>query len=248
MPNHRKLEYKALLLKKQKLKQAMHSIMHTEAQKRYKGYGYMSITISMNPECWIYKEWYNTKIQIKQIKQFKKKQNTTMAKSRQTKTIVSNITKDNAEDAFAEYAKADARIQQLTAKMDVDITKVREKYATELSDLGIKKEQEFDKMQAYATDNRQDFGNKKSMEFAHGVLGFRTGTPKLKTLKGFTWNSVTNLLKEFLPTYVRVVEEPAKDRLLADRDAPETNALFTKVGICVDQDETFFVEPKKEIA
>jgi phage host-nuclease inhibitor protein Gam len=171
-----------------------------------------------------------------------------MSKTRQTKTIVSNITRETAEDAFAEFAKADARTQQLTAKMDVEITKVREKYAAELAELNQIKEQEFEKMQVYATDNRQEFGNKKSMEFAHGVLGFRTGTPKLKTLKGFTWNSVTNLLKEFLPAYVRTAEEPAKDRLLADRDAPETNALFAKVGICVDQDETFYVEPKKEIA
>jgi phage host-nuclease inhibitor protein Gam len=86
------------------------------------------------------------------------------------------------------------------------------------------------------------------MEMVHGVIGFRTGTPKLKTLKGFTWGAVTNLLKEFLPSYVRVSEEPAKDRLLADREVPETASLFPKVGIFVDQDETFYVEPKKEEA
>jgi phage host-nuclease inhibitor protein Gam len=169
-----------------------------------------------------------------------------MAKTRQTKTIVSNITRDQAEDAFAQYAKADARAQQLTAKMDVSITKIREQYAAELAELAKVKDEAFEQMQVYASDNRQDFGNKKSMEFAHGVLGFRTGTPALKTLKGFTWNSVTNLLKEFLPSYVRIAEEPAKDRLLADREDPETAQLFKKVGIYVDQKETFFVEPKKE--
>ncbi|MFK8296741.1 host-nuclease inhibitor Gam family protein [Capnocytophaga canimorsus] len=62
----------------------------------------------------------------------------------------------------------------------------------------------------------------------------------------FTWGAVTNLLKEFLPSYVRTVEEPAKDKLLADRDNEEVNTLFGKVGISVVQDETFFVEPKKE--
>ena len=85
------------------------------------------------------------------------------------------------------------------------------------------------------------------MEFTHGVLGFRTGTPKLKTRKGFIWGSITNLLKEFLPSYIRTSEEPAKDRLLADRDAPEVSSLFEKCGILIDQDETFFVEPKKEL-
>ncbi|TAN18803.1 MAG: hypothetical protein EPN37_04385, partial [Chitinophagaceae bacterium] len=97
-----------------------------------------------------------------------------------------------------------------------------------------------------AIDNPLDFGNRKSIEFAHGILGFRTGTPKLKPRKGFTWNSITNLLKEFLPDYVRTEEAPAKDRLLADRDVPEVSGLFTRVGIYVDQDETFYVEPKKE--
>ena len=84
------------------------------------------------------------------------------------------------------------------------------------------------------------------MESVHGVIGFRTGTPKLKTLKGFTWGAVTNLLKEFLPAYVRVTEEPAKDKLLADRDNEEVSGMFTRVGIAVAQDETFYVEPKKE--
>ena len=84
------------------------------------------------------------------------------------------------------------------------------------------------------------------METVHGTLGFRTGTPKLKTLKGFTWGAVTNLLTEFLPGYVRTVVEPAKDKLLADRDDEQTAALFPKVGITVVQDETFYVEPKKE--
>jgi hypothetical protein len=73
------------------------------------------------------------------------------------------------------------------------------------------------------------------------------GTPKLKLRKGFTWGAVTNLLKEFLPGYIRVSEEPAKDKLLADRDDIEVNSQFSKIGIFIDQDETFFVEPKKEI-
>jgi Bacteriophage Mu Gam like protein len=81
---------------------------------------------------------------------------------------------------------------------------------------------------------------------AHGLIGFRTGTPKLKTLKKFTWGAVTEQLKSYLPEYVRTVEEPAKDKLLADRDNEEVNTLFKKCGIEVAQDETFFVELKKE--
>ena len=84
------------------------------------------------------------------------------------------------------------------------------------------------------------------MESAHGVFGFRTGTPKLKNLKGFTWAAVTNLCKELLPSYIRISEELAKDKLLADRDKEDVMELFPKCGVMVVQDETFYVEPKKE--
>ena len=91
---------------------------------------------------------------------------------------------------------------------------------------------------------------------AHGVIGFRTGTPKLKTLKGFTWASALQLVKEFLPSYVRKTEDVAKDKLLADRDMEvkvkdgedkvKLSHEMARCGIQVVQDETFYVEPKKE--
>lgn len=170
-----------------------------------------------------------------------------MAKTRAKKTVYTSVKQEEMETAFADYARADARIQKINATMDIEMTKIREKYQDELTKLGEVKEKSFDILQAYALENRDElFTKRKSMETTHGTLGFRTGTPKLKTLKGFTWASVLNLLKEFLPDYVRTAEEPAKDKLLADREDEEVSALFPKVGIAVVQDETFFVEPKKE--
>lgn len=172
-----------------------------------------------------------------------------MAKKREKKVVVTGVTREQADAAFAEYAAADAKQQHITAKMDIQITKIRESFQDTLSELQDKKDAAFEVMQTFATENRDDlFSKRKSIETSHGVFGFRTGTPKLKTRKGFTWGAVTNMLKEFLPTYVRISEEPAKDKLLADRDVPEIAELFPKVGILVDQDETFFVECKKEDA
>ena len=90
--------------------------------------------------------------------------------------------------------------------------------------------------------------------------GFRTGTPKLKTLKGFTWASALTLVKKFMPGYVRTSEEIAKDKLLADRELEAVEFIenditkkqipmgtaMAECGIMVAQDETFYVEPKKE--
>jgi len=169
-----------------------------------------------------------------------------MASNREKKVVVTGVSRAMAEASFADYADADARQQRITSRMDLDITKIREKYQDDLTKLQERKDKDFEVMQTYAMENRDLFTKKKSMETVHGIMGFRTGTPKLKTRKGFTWGAVTNLLKEFLPAYVRTTEEPAKDKLLADREIPEVVEIFPKVGIFVDQDETFYVEPKKE--
>lgn len=170
-----------------------------------------------------------------------------MAKTRVTKVVISGVKRDQMEEAFGKFALADAKLQGINAKMDAEITKIREKNADELAKWQQERDGALEVLQTFATENRDElFTKRKSMETTHGVLGFRTGTPKLKTRKGFTWAAVLELLKEFGKDYVRTTEEVAKDKLLADRDNEEMPDLMQKVGIIVDQDESFFVEPKKE--
>jgi phage host-nuclease inhibitor protein Gam len=167
--------------------------------------------------------------------------------AREKKVIHTGVSSEQMEAAFGEYAIADAKLAKINATIDVQVTNIREKYADEIGKLTEKKEGAFDVMQAFAVENRDSlFVKKKSMESIHGTIGFRMGTPKLKLLKGFTWGAVTNLLKEFLPSYVRISEEPAKDKLFADREDEDVLKVFPRVGISVTQDETFYVEPKKE--
>lgn len=181
--------------------------------------------------------------------------------TRQKKTLIQGITAEQANDAFANYAKADAQINKINADIELQCAKIREKRADELTRLSDEREKAFDTLQAYAVENKAElFTKKKSLEMTHGTIGFRTGTPKLKTLKGFTWASALQLVKEFLPGYVRQTEEIAKDKLLADRDSDVMVAgdplgpgkpmreQMAKCGIAVTQDETFYVEPKKEEA
>lgn len=167
--------------------------------------------------------------------------------ARTKKQVLSGISREQAEQAFADFAAADAGFQNLTSEMDIEMTDIRNKYADRLALLDSKKAAAFDLIQAYAVENREElFSRRKSLESAHGVFGFRTGTPKLKNLKGFTWAAVTNLAKELMPAYIRTSEELAKDKLLADRERPEVSTLFARIGVQVVQDETFYVEPKKE--
>lgn len=161
--------------------------------------------------------------------------------------IVSGVTRESAEEAFAMYAKAEALGSKIVAEIELQCAKIREKYAVKLAGCEEEKNKAFDVLQAYALENQEElFSKKKSVDMSHGVIGFRTGTPKLKPLRGFTWASALQLLKEFLPGYVRQTEEIAKDKLLADRDSEEVSGKMSKCGIQVAQEETFYVEPKKE--
>lgn len=169
-----------------------------------------------------------------------------MAK-REKKTVLTNISEGQMNEALTAYAKADAQIVKITADLDLAFTKLRDAKADELAKLDAQKSEAFDLVQAYAMENKENqFSKKKSLELTHGVIGFRIGTPKLKNKKGFTWAAVTNLLKEFLPAYVRTVDEPAKDKLLADRNDEAVAPLLKKVGVEVVQDEAFYIELKKE--
>lgn len=171
-----------------------------------------------------------------------------MAK-REKKTIISGVTREAADEALATYAKADAQAAKIAADIELQCVKIREKYADKLSELEGEKAEAFDTLQAYASENKGDlFTKKRSLDMVHGTIGFRTGTPKLKTLKGFTWASALTLVKEFLPGYIRQTEEIAKDKLLADRDYKDMPEQMAKCGIRATQDEVFFVEPKKEEA
>lgn len=169
-----------------------------------------------------------------------------MAK-REKKTIISGVSRETADEAFALFAKADAQTAKITADIELQCAKIREKYAEKLADLEWQKAMAFDTLQAYASENKGSlFTKKKSLDMVHGTIGFRTGTPKLKTLKGFTWASALQLVREFLPSYIRTTEEITKDKLLADRDIEGMADDMSRCGIQVVQDETFFVEPKKE--
>lgn len=167
-----------------------------------------------------------------------------MAKRVKVKT---GITENEFNEALAAYASSDAEIGKINADLDVKITDLRKKAENRLNDLTTKRDEALEVVKNYSVENKEQlFTKKKSLETSHGVIGFRTGTPKLDKLKGFTWLAVTNMLKEFLPSYVRTVDEPNKEKLLADRDVKEVADLFDKVGVCVKQDETFFIELKKE--
>ena len=167
--------------------------------------------------------------------------------ARMKKEVVTCVTGEEMEQAFSDYAIADARIARINAKADEEMTKIRDKYADDLKRYADIRTRSFDVLQTYALENRDElFTKKKSMELAHGVFGFRLGTPSVKQLKGYKVDVTLKLAQALAPGFIRVKEELDKAALLNRRDDNGMDALMEKIGVYIDQAETFFVEPKKE--
>ncbi|CAA0247922.1 host-nuclease inhibitor Gam family protein [Tenacibaculum maritimum] len=162
-------------------------------------------------------------------------------------TVVPPLNIKEAERVLSEYARADARIEQINASMDEEFTIIREKYADELQEHKEVIKLNFKKVQMFSESHPELFKKKKSVEMSHGTVGFRTGTPKLKTLKGFTWAAVLTCLKaKKAKEYIRVKEEPVKELFIANRADSNCKELMNEVGVEVVQDDTFYIDLKKE--
>jgi phage host-nuclease inhibitor protein Gam len=135
----------------------------------------------------------------------------------------------------------------LAANMDSELQGVRDTYEGRLTSLTLVLEEKTAAARAWAEANPAEFGQRKSIEFTHGIAGFRTGTPKLKTVSKCKWDGVLQSLREAAwgHAYIRVKEEINKEQILADVAA---NVLsendLRKAGAQVVQEESFFVEPK----
>lgn len=171
-----------------------------------------------------------------------------MSTRKKKEAIVPPLNLKQAEQVMAVFADSDAKIQQITATMDEKFTKIREKYSAELQDLNEKKEKSFEKIQMYAeTHTAELFDKKKSFEMAQGKIGFRSGTPALKTKKGFTFKAIVEIFKtKKLNEYLKTSIVLEKAKLIAEREQPEVKTILAENGLEVKSKETFFIELKKE--
>lgn len=163
------------------------------------------------------------------------------------KTILTNISDQKRDEALAVYAKSDAQTIKINAELDVKFTKLRDEKADELAALEAEKNEAFEILSAYAIENKEAlFTKKKSLELSHGTIGFRIGTPKVKTLKGYTLKAVAKIMEKLSPEYVRKTVEVDREKLIADRENEGMTEKLKEYGLEVVQEETFYVELKKE--
>lgn len=163
---------------------------------------------------------------------------------RLTRSVVS--TRADAEKVLGEIAADTADLNALKAQLDQELTAVRQKFEGRIDGIAKQIEQKSGLLQQWAEASPEEFGEKKSIDFLHGRLGFRTGNPSLKTLSGWTFKRVLEVIDR---AFVRTKEELDKEGVLSAHARGElAEKELRSVGLRVVQDEAFFVEPKLEEA
>lgn len=146
-------------------------------------------------------------------------------------------------------ARATTELRYLEAERDKLIQDAQAKYADWIATKEAEIALAVSMAEKYADEHRAELipGKAKSNETPLARYGFRTSTPALKTLSGWTWEKVTAELQKYsFRKWLRVKTEPAKDLMLAahQRRPERIAAVLKNVGVRVVQAETFFIEPK----
>jgi phage host-nuclease inhibitor protein Gam len=169
-----------------------------------------------------------------------------MTTKRVKQTVDGIETREEMELLVEKITRATITRDGLMAEMDEGLTDIRARFEPQITAYGQEIGAAMKQAQQWALAHPEEFGDRKSIEMVHGLVGFRTGTPKLKLLSGWTWEKVLEFISvNQLMDLIRTKKEVDRELILANRDCikPET---LKQIGIKVVQDEAFFVEPKRD--
>lgn len=154
-------------------------------------------------------------------------------------------TRAEMETLVREIAGLKLNEKLLIAGMDAELQAVRDNYEPRLGAIAQVLAEKTAAARAWADASPAEFGGRKSIEFLHGAVGFRTGTPKLKAL--LKWDAVLEALRSLRwgARYIRVKEEINKEQIIADFGARIlSESDLRKAGAEVVREESFYVEAK----
>jgi phage host-nuclease inhibitor protein Gam len=135
----------------------------------------------------------------------------------------------------------------LLADMDRELRAARRRYERRLLPLARLLEEKTGAARAWADANPEEFDQRRSVDFGHGVAGYRTSPPRLATLARRKWDRVLQSLHALRwgAPYIRVKEEINKEQIIADVGAGKlAETDLRQAGAQVVRDESFYVEPK----
>jgi phage host-nuclease inhibitor protein Gam len=156
-------------------------------------------------------------------------------------------TRDEADVFMGRLAELQTASDALTAEMDAEIQAVRQAYEKRLNRLAESTKPLTVALQFWAEMNKETWPA-KSLDLVHGRLGFRTGTPSVRLVRGVTEAAALDFIRqraEWAARYIRTADSINREALITDREllTPATQAAM---GIKIAQSEPFYIEPKHE--
>ena len=173
-----------------------------------------------------------------------------MSKNKNVVTTILN--REDLENVAGEYVAAVLENERLTNEMERRIAALRQEYEKPLADTKAVGEGLFEDLSAWAVLHRAEIDStgKKSLDLVHAVLGFRMSTPAVRQVKGVTVaHSAAALASAGRESWLRRAVTVDKQQILADSAAGLVKpGELRPFGLVIAQDETFFVEPRRENA
>lgn len=167
--------------------------------------------------------------------------------SKKTTKEVTARTLEDVERLMATVAAADAAARKITAQMDQELHRVREKYSAALDAEAKRRADAEEEIASWAELNRAAFGSKRSLELTHGTVGWRLGNPTVACRLRVKVAAALELVRARMPEFVRTAEELDKAAILSAYTARAvTDEELATVGLRITQTERFYVEPKTE--
>lgn len=156
------------------------------------------------------------------------------------------ITRAQAEAIIQNIAHLTLVREDSELAMNENIQSIKKLYEPQI----INADQELARLtgivKTWAENNKEEFEKKKSLETFYAHIGWRTGTPKLKTISKWTWDKVLEAIKaKRRRGYITVKESINKEILISRRKVIGEKRLAA-MGLKVVQDEVFFVDVKRE--
>lgn len=167
-----------------------------------------------------------------------------MAKRKPTTTIADRA---ELEQVFGEYAETVLEEAKVSVDLERALQAVRVKFEPRLAACKETREGLFEDIQSFAVLHPELFETKKSIDLVHGTIGFRTGTPAVKTLPKVKADYALQLAINRLPDCIRTVQELDKETILGRfAEGKLTQEQLATCGLQIERKEAFYADVKHE--
>jgi len=155
------------------------------------------------------------------------------------------IHKDSLQGLYEGYSNATAELVKIETKETEEINKILKKNSTKKNVLAEIKTNLLEKMEAWATENKDQFSDKKSLEVLGGSVGFRSGKAKVVLpVKEKLEIAIATLKERELNTFLIEKTDISKSAFITNSGNPRIKELMDELGIRIKKEDSFFVKLK----